>query len=507
MKCSRCGTENTGNICVKCGKHLVNDDNIQNSIFFNNVESNDQNNNIKENSLLHDESLNSIMNMTKKIIEENKEINESLNKEQSLIQNVNLELLENKVTNEPQLFEQQSDKIEIIELENNNDKLKNIKNDVNNVPILEKPIESEQKLFDDNLVNNKNTKQLENNNLDGQKLNNNVGESSAISIKPLIENEESVENNEQKNLEIGEIEQLVPFSENNADNQIKDKPNNNSKEKSYLDIFVGKNAERIIHKKYNILPALLGNIWLLYRKCYLIGILFGLFDFVFILYVVFFTNTPVYVYLLLKVVLYFLISKEIYINHAKKKIKKLKEKYNNLSDEEFTKILTKSGGTTLISPIIYVLIVILITIFGFYYIYNLSTYKFYELKLRGNGWVLNNDEGLIYGDNEKTCIADIYYGTRIDDNLTSKLFEKGIITEEQYINKATDYNFDGLDKENINGNDWYKLTIVDENSIYEDVIITEKNDAVYFINFKGNGQNDYNLCQEKFIDLKNSFDF
>ena len=84
MKCSRCGTENTGNICVKCGKHLVNDDNIQNSIFFNNVESNDQNNNIKENSLLHDESLNSIMNMTKKIIEENKEINESLNKEQSL---------------------------------------------------------------------------------------------------------------------------------------------------------------------------------------------------------------------------------------------------------------------------------------------------------------------------------------------------------------------------------------------------------------------------------------
>lgn len=467
MKCPNCGTENEGNICVKCGSHLYNNSNIENSIFFSSINNVEISKKLQDKNCIHDEKLKSIIDMTHEIISDNKPEDNDLEKKGD-IEIKNNSLLEAPKKEESLLFE--NNEIELV------DNIENVRYEQNSV-LLTTPNQEEPNLFDNN------GKTMVNNNVVQENIHDTDLNEEEIIINSQVNNYES-------------IDLQSDISQNS----------NDLSEKDELHIFINKNADNIINKKYGIVQGLLGNIWLLYRKCYLLGIILGIFDFIFILYVVFLTETSVLVYLILRFILYFIISKKMYIKQAKRKIRNLKNKYSNLTEKEFNNILKKYGGTFIIAPIIFITVVIILLIIGTIFIYKFSTYRFNELNIQAKGWTLNGNNGLIYVDDEKSCIADISYGLKTDENIISQLYHKSIITEEQYNNKL-DYNFDEMDKEVINKNEWFKITVLNENNTYEDIMLINKNNVVYFINFKGNEIDDYALCQPKFIDFKNSLKF
>ena len=463
MKCPKCGTENQGNICIKCGNHIF-DNNLENSIFFKNI----------------GDSIKSIENTSKEIMQE-KEDN---------FNNQDKQLINEKINENKSELNQESKNQNLFD------------SNIHNVPINSISSDGKDKLEQnlDEMFENVISKENENN----EKSNNQIIENQN-NLNP-VSNNNQVDNINDKVVSDNEINSK---KEKRSFFKKKEKKQNNvinDSEKSDLEIFIGKNSEKIIYNKINIIPAIFGNIWLLYRKYYLAGIILSIMEFLFILYVIFLTNTPLYVYFILRPILYFLVGKEIYINYAKAKIKEIKRKNPKLERNKEIELLQKAGGTTIIAPLIYLFITIIIFIGLFFVIYNLGSYTFYEMNLKAKDWSLNGTEGLVYGDSEKTCIVDIKYGTADNDDILSKLYEKGIITEDQYLNKS-EYNFDELDKETINNVEWSKLTLVDTNNIYEDVMVTEKNNALYFVNFKGYNENDYSLCQEKFIDLKSTIKF
>lgn len=275
--------------------------------------------------------------------------------------------------------------------------------------------------------------------------------------------------------------------------------------KDDLDIFVGKHSDAIIYKKYSFLSGILGELWLLYRKCYIPGIILGILNCLFAAYVLFLTETPIYLYFIVRFILYFVISREIYITSAKKKIKKIEQVNISISQEELANKIQKKGGTCILVPIIYIFSIIVIVVGIFFYIYKFGTYNFNNLEIRSEGWGINESNQLVYTASDKTCIASIYYSKKDDQSVNTILYQKGVINEQQYLEQS--YDLSQFEKETINDNDWYKTTITDTNNLSEDMLISEKDDYIYLVNLKGENENDYQACQEIFNDLKVRFKF
>ena len=108
MKCPKCGTENQGNICIKCGNHIF-DNNLENSIFFKNI----------------GDSIKSIENTSKEIMQEKEDnfnnqdkqlINEKINENKSELnqESKNQNLFDSNIHNVPNnsISSDEKDKLE-----------------------------------------------------------------------------------------------------------------------------------------------------------------------------------------------------------------------------------------------------------------------------------------------------------------------------------------------------------------------------------------------------------
>lgn len=114
-----------------------------------------------------------------------------------------------------------------------------------------------------------------------------------------------------------------------------------------LEIFVGKNSEKIIYRNFNLSAAFFNFLYYLYRKCYVFGILLFLIQ-AFIYYA--WTNILEcnYIFIILVNFLFFMIfGNSIYLGISKLKIKKISKK------ENFKDYLAIKGGTNIVFPLIF----------------------------------------------------------------------------------------------------------------------------------------------------------
>ena len=121
-----------------------------------------------------------------------------------------------------------------------------------------------------------------------------------------------------------------------------------------LEMYIGKNYNKIINKKFNFAGFFLTSIYMLYRKMIGYGILFMLLNMII-------TTLLPFLSIILFFVSGFMVNK-LYISHAKKKINKIKEKNPNTPQGALLILCSKSGGTNLLYPIAGLLIQIILLV-------------------------------------------------------------------------------------------------------------------------------------------------
>ena len=215
--------------------------------------------------------------------------------------------------------------------------------------------------------------------------------------------------------------------------------NNNPKyHNSDIDIeraYVGPEYDNIINSKFSFLTFLLGPIYLMYRKLYLIAIIsffVGWGDMGIIINLVFaflFTN--------------------LYSNQVKKKVQEIKVKNPDATHEQLCEIARKKGGTNIAAAILmglfYLFIIIIFTL--------IIVYLFVQNDYYGN--TINTNDISI--DSLIITIPEEYNETNITDNYKEYRRENNcFITIRMSENNAySDSRDEGKEKIKLNEHYWY----------------------------------------------------
>lgn len=274
----------------------------------------------------------------------------------------------------------------------------------------------------------------------------------------------------------------------------------NLKQASDLEIYIGSNLNNILNRKINIVAGILGPIWLMYRKCYLMAIIYTIICLMFGTYIILFTNSSILIFTIIVIVFNLLFLNTMYIKHCKKEIYKIKQKNNeNIADK-----LKKKGGTSLIAAIIYPTIVVIIVALITLIIYNIGVYKFNTLSVNAKGWILSDTENSIkLKDSTKVCNFKVEYIKKEEAN--NLYYNYGLISEEQFNNNES-FDYTQLEQIKINDKDWYSVDFY-INDVKEQLYIAEDNNVVYFATFSSDTNDNYTNCEGNFNSIRDSFKF
>ena len=140
-----------------------------------------------------------------------------------------------------------------------------------------------------------------------------------------------------------------------------------------LETYIDKNSSKILSRRFSFPSFFLGSLYYLYRKMYLIAIIFIVLSFAYSIGIYY---VPEYyklyislIYLIISVLFNIIIAikfNSIYINHANKKINKIKNKYKDKSRFEVMERIKYSGSTNLFAPALAILIIGLLNVYIFY---------------------------------------------------------------------------------------------------------------------------------------------
>lgn len=115
-----------------------------------------------------------------------------------------------------------------------------------------------------------------------------------------------------------------------------------------IEIFIGENVDQILNKPSNYTAGVLGSLYFIYRKMYLIGLVLSLFDFMYFQLILRTNNASIqFMMIIIKWIMYASFTNPIYILFCKRKIKKIKS-----IDGYESKLLTYNGGSDIDSLII-----------------------------------------------------------------------------------------------------------------------------------------------------------
>lgn len=161
---------------------------------------------------------------------------------------------------------------------------------------------------------------------------------------------------EEKEKDLEEFSTNFDFLE---DNNLKEET---SREEIFLQAYIGEDYNLIKNGIFNIFAALLNWMYLLYRKMYILGIL-GLVTTGF-----FIIKLKKYlpIYIIIVAIVIGLIFNKIYIVLAKRKIKKLEEKYEGSDDTTLEEIMEEKGGVNFVPAIIIYFIFIIVIVISMF---------------------------------------------------------------------------------------------------------------------------------------------
>ena len=183
--------------------------------------------------------------------------------------------------------------------------------------------------------------------------------------------------------------------------------NTNTEDDDLLKAFTGKNSDKILAGNFNFAAFFSGSIYFFYRKMYLYGV---------ILFIIEMILSNLLKSQLITIVIGLMLSfivglktNQLYVNHARKKIRKIKK--NGTSNEEIKSNCIKKGGTSIASAILFVVTVIII----FVVISILATFILY------NQWTYlrkNVDETDIYSYISRAEVELLIKSAEISTNIT-----------------------------------------------------------------------------------------
>lgn len=191
-----------------------------------------------------------------------------------------------------------------------------------------------------------------------------------------------------------------------------------------LETYIDKNCSKILSRRFSMPSFFLGSLYYLYRKMYLLAILFISLSFAYSIGIYYVSEDyKLYIsliYLIVSVLFNIIIAikfNSIYINHANKKINKIKDKHKNKSRFEVMERIKYSGSTNLLAPALAMLIIGVINAYIFYkqndVVDNLSnaSYSVSEGYRETDAEIeLNEDSSFIWYSNKNNKEDNFYVG-------------------------------------------------------------------------------------------------
>lgn len=200
-----------------------------------------------------------------------------------------------------------------------------------------------------------------------------------------------------------------------------------------LEMYIGQNVGKIMSRKFSWPSFFLGVYYYLYRKMYLLSLLFMIVQvgitYAFYKLDLYSFNYATgelkdnYIYFVVSIFVYFIIQliiafkfNDLYINYANTKINKIKNKGTKLTKYEIEEKIKYSGGVNLLLPVLFIL---LINLFSFYLqkdsnkiIDKVSNNEYNLTTISSKGYIdLNEDNSFIWYKDKNSKNDNYYVGT------------------------------------------------------------------------------------------------
>lgn len=248
--------------------------------------------------------------------------------------------------------------------------------------------------------------------------------------------------------------QYVPQQQQIMNNNVEYGTSNSSSysnDETLINAYIGKNADKLKNGGFSVNTLFFGNIYVLYRKMWMLGIVWFLVSMIISMFLSSLSSV-------LTIAANIFIStqfKKWYLKNVEEKVTKIKAENPNASYEQLLAICTKKGGTTIIPVIIFlVLYIVAIGVIIFTVLENIDSVK----KKYDN--IYNNNSSVTGSGNIGNLSLTI-----------PSSFEKGNYSSNSYLSYSL-YDYDS--------NDYCRIEVSTMNSRYYDSINEYLEDNVYY---------------------------
>lgn len=149
------------------------------------------------------------------------------------------------------------------------------------------------------------------------------------------------------------------FAYQNNLNIEKNITNTNQIEDYLIDAYIGKNQEKLKEENFSINTFFLGIYYILYRKMWLLAVLYIVVIIISSIFLPTFYNA---INFAVGIIISFKFKK-MYIKQVREKVEIIKKENSFKSNEELIEICRKKGGTSILAPILYILGIIMLLSF------------------------------------------------------------------------------------------------------------------------------------------------
>ncbi len=178
---------------------------------------------------------------------------------------------------------------------------------------------------------------------------------------------------------------------------------------SELLMYIDKNANKIMKRTFSIPSFFLGMYYYLYRKMYLLGLLFLLIAIGFTIGSYFIPdNMSIYFFIgysTLMFILNIVVSitfNRLYVNHANRKINSIKKRNPKITKFELEERIRYSGGTNILAPLLAILLIIGTNVYITYKLFNQKDYMSNNSYLVSS--FMNDTKSKLYLNNDSSFI-------------------------------------------------------------------------------------------------------
>ncbi len=241
-----------------------------------------------------------------------------------------------------------------------------------------------------------------------------------------------------------------------------------------LELYIDKNYKKISNKAFSFPTFFLSVFYFFYRKMYLLAFFFAILNISICFFVI--INYKIALILLVGAyLLSFIIAikfNSIYINFANHKINKIKKKHFQLSNYEIDEKIKDAGGTNLLSPVLF------LTILLFFNFFLVKYFKFNQIDLLSNNdylvssnintnalMKLNLDKSFIWYKDKDNKSDNYYVGTY------------NLYNNKLAIKKSTEFN---INTNNIKNNKNYYIIEFNINRTVLNGVSNISNDKIIY---------------------------